>query len=148
MTPMSWIVVLVILALPLHAIAVAATIFKAIKGRSIKNAVADVWAPEADPFRPHAANFFHPNGCDCDGCTGIDSAMMERYYNDLYYKPDELTPAELREKIVALRDVSADTLACEADGPRDCCSIHRQLERLTAREAANRTLRATESRRA
>lgn len=68
------------------------------------------------------------------GFTGIDSRVMGRYYRDLYYNPDELTPAELRQKIAYLQDASADTLACEDGGPRDCCSIHRQLDQLTALE--------------
>jgi len=129
--------VLILAAVPLFNVAILliAALVHLVTGGSIKTALVAYEPEYPPPPRIHAANFFHRNGCECDGCTGIDSAMMERYYRDLYYDPAKLSRAELQDKISGLMDACADTLSCEPDGSSDCCSMHRQLHHLKALEA-------------
>lgn len=131
-----WIVVILLVALPLHVIALGATIIKAIKGRSLRCAVEEVWGYEGLPNTSAATHcLFHSTECDCDRFIGTNPDMMPRYYSDLYCDPLELSPAERQSRIASLQDACADTDSCNDDGSTECCRRHRQLARLKALEA-------------
>lgn len=131
-----WIVVIVVLALPLHAMALGAMIFKAVKGRSLRRAVEDVWGADG-LATPSTQTFciFHTTECNCARFTVNNPDMMARYFSDLYYDPTELSLDERQARIASLQAACADTDSCYEDGSAECCPRHRQLATLKALEA-------------